>query len=234
MNISVLIPAFNEAQNIKQTIDGLIRLKDEFLNKNGMDLQIIVIDDGSSDNTYERAVECGVEVLKLDRNIGKGGALNRGMKKARGDIVIFLDADLRGSSFEAYKLIIPIIQDSAAVTVAQFRPPKAKGGFGFVKALASHGVRFFTGHKLTSVLSGQRAFKRKVLEDIADIPDGYSLEVGMLIDILIKGYRVVEVDVDMYHDVTGRNLQGFLHRGKQFIHILRVLIRKIRERRAIA
>lgn len=234
MNISVLIPAFNEEKNIKHTIDGLKRLKDEFLNKNGMGLQIIVIDDGSSDNTYEKVVECGVEVLRLDKNIGKGGALNHGMKKACGDIVIFLDADLRESSFEAYKLIIPIIQGTADVTVARFRPPKIKGGFGFVKALAFHGVRLFTGHRLTSVLSGQRAFKCSVLNDIAHIPDGYSLEVGMLIDILRKGYKVVEVDVNMHHDITGRNLQGFLHRGRQFIHILRILIRKIRERKAIA
>ena len=145
-----------------------------------------------------------------------------------------MDADLKESSADAHKLISPVINNQAHVAIARFKPSHKPGGFGFVKTLASGGVKLFTGQELTSVLSGQRAFKRQVLEDIGYIPDGYSLEVGMLIDILTKGYRVVEVDVDMYHDVTGRNLQGFIHRGKQFIDILKLLVNKLRERKAIA
>ena len=80
---------------------------------------------------------------------------------------------------------------------------------------------------MKSALSGQRAFRRQVLEDLRPIPGGFGVEVGMLIDLLRKGYRVVEVPVEMEHEATGRNLKGFLHRGKQFCHILRVLISKI-------
>ena len=137
---------------------------------------------------------------------------------------MFLDADLRQSASEAYKLLLPIINNTADVTIARFKPSDKPGGFGLVKALAAGGVKFFTGQKLTTALSGQRAFKRHVLENISPVPDGYSLEVGMLIDILTKGYRVVEVDVDMYHDVTGRNWHGFVHRGTQFLDILKILV----------
>ncbi len=227
MKISVLIPAHNEEQNIKQTIEGVQKIPG--LLAPDLSWQFIVIDDGSTDNTWAEANRCAVQALRLDKNIGKGGALRHGLKQADGDIIMFLDADLKQSASEAYKLLLPIINNQADVTIARFKPTNKPGGFGLVKTLATGGVKFFTGHKLTTVLSGQRAFKRPVLETIGHIPDGYSLEVGMLIDILTHGYRVVEVDVDMYHDVTGRDWQGFMHRGKQFLDILKILVSKLRE-----
>ncbi|HHY04452.1 MAG TPA: glycosyltransferase family 2 protein [Thermoanaerobacterales bacterium] len=232
MKISVLIPAFNEEHNIEETIKGIKKSEHKF--DQDTKLSIVVIDDGSSDKTYEKARQTGVEVIRLDENVGKGGALNHGMKMADGDIVVFLDADLKESSHEFYKLVLPIIKGDADAVIAKFKPVKTKGGFGLVKGLAFYGVRLFTGEKVTCALSGQRAFKREILEEIGRIPDGYGLEVGMLIDILKKGYKVKEVEVDMYHDVTGRNIKGFMHRGKQFFDILKVLLKKIGERKQIA
>ncbi|NLU11282.1 MAG: glycosyltransferase family 2 protein [Tepidanaerobacter acetatoxydans] len=227
MKVSVLIPAFNEEKNIEQTIKGLEYFKDTFCAENQVDLEILVIDDGSSDQTGIKASNAGAKVLSLNKNMGKGSALREGLKSIDGDILVFLDADLQASSSEVYKLVLPILKGEADVTIAKFKPPSKKRGFGFVKALAFYGVRFFTGKEVTSALSGQRAFKKDVLNDIGTIPEGFGIEVGMLIDILKKGYTVKEVDVDMYHDVTGRDLKGFLHRGKQFWHILKVLISKM-------
>ncbi|HHY13874.1 MAG TPA: glycosyltransferase family 2 protein [Thermoanaerobacterales bacterium] len=234
MKITALIPAYNEEENIEHTISGLLKLKKEFKEKRNIDFEIIVIDDGSSDNTRKIAQRYDVEVLGFDENLGKGEALDYGIKKSRGDIVLFLDADLRESSFEAYKLVNPIIKGKADVTVARLPAPKIKTGLGLVKTLAYRGVKFFTGHEFSCPLSGQRAFKRNVLDEIKQIPGGYGIEVGMLIDILKQGHNILEVDVDMYHDITGRNLRGFLHRGKQFLHILKILINKIGEKKTIA
>ena len=72
MKITALIPAYNEEKNIKYTISGLIKLKKEFKEKRNIDFQIIVIDDGSSDNTREIAQKYDVEVLGFDKNLGKG------------------------------------------------------------------------------------------------------------------------------------------------------------------
>lgn len=221
------MPAYNEENNIKQSLKGLEHFEKDFCKKNHLSSEIIVIDDGSKDNTYSRALEANAKVIKLEYNKGKGNALRQGLKKADGDIIVFLDADLRESSSEVFKLVLPILEDEADVVIARFKTSKEKKGFGLVKALASFGLILFTGKKVTSVLSGQRAFKKSVLEDIGPIPEGFGIEVGMLIDILKKDYRIKEVDVDMYHDVTGRDLKGFLHRGKQFWHILKVLISKI-------
>ena len=228
MRISVLIPAYNEEQNIEETIEGVKELTRSTTGSEHLELEIIVIDDGSRDNTHARAVKSGVETIKLTKNIGKGGALEHGLKKASGDIIVFLDADLKRSSSEASKLIKPIMTGEADVVIGSFKPSKTPGGLGLVKALAFYGVKLLAGCEVRSSLSGQRAFNRQVLDDLGPIPGGFSLEVGMLIDLLRKGYRVVEVPVEMCHEATGRNLKGFLHRGRQFIHILRVLISKIR------
>lgn len=227
MKISVLIPAHNEEDNIGKTLSGLEKFNEEFCKQKGIQLDIIVIDDGSSDNTYVKALGYKVKAIRLEPNRGKGGALREGIKKAQGDIIVFLDADLKESSYEIHKLVTPILKNDADVVIAKFKPPKKKGGFGFVKTLASRGVKFFTGKEFRSSLSGQRAFKKEVIEDIKHIPDGFGLEVGMLIDILKKGYSVIEVETDMYHDVTGRDIKGFIHRGKQFFDILKVLISKL-------
>ena len=227
MKISILIPAFNEEKNIEQTLKGLEDFKNTYCRENQIDLDLLVIDDGSVDQTCIKASKAGARVLELKENKGKGNALREGLKNVDGYIIVFLDADLRESSAEAYKLVLPILKDEADVVLARFKPPGKKKGFGFVKALAFYGVMFFTGKEVTSALSGQRAFKKEVLDAIGTIPEGFGIEVGMLIDILKKGFVVTEVDVDMYHDVTGRNLKGFLHRGKQFWHILKVLISKM-------
>jgi len=227
VKIDVLIPSYNEEKNIQHTLKGLEDFEEDFCKERGLDLEIIVIDDGSSDRTYEKALKLKVHAIRLKNNTGKGNALQEGFNRSTGDIVVFLDADLKESSYEVYKLVLPIISDEADVVIAKFKPTSKKGGFGFVKALAFYGIKLFTGKEITTALSGQRAFKREILTDIKKIPDGFGLEVGMLIDILRKGYSIKEVDVDMYHDVTGRDIKSFIHRGKQFWDIFKVLVSKI-------
>lgn len=219
MFVSIIMPAFNEGCRILDTIKQLDSIKhiDE----------IIVIDDGSSDDTYVKVKDLNkVKAIKLDLNKGKGNAVNVGIENISNEskIIVFLDADLKETSKEVYKLIIPIIENKADVTIAKFPKAKTKGGFGFVKNLAKNGVKYFTNKELTSVLSGQRAFKREVIDKFAKIPSGYSMEVGMTIDILNMGYEIKEIPVDMTHRETKRNLKGFIHRGRQFYHILRILI----------
>ncbi|SHJ65001.1 glycosyltransferase family 2 protein [Tepidibacter formicigenes] len=221
-HISIIIPAYNEKDKIKDTIEGIKDL-------NCID-EIIIIDDGSSDNTFKIAssYEC-VKAYRLDKNMGKGYALNYGLKIAmkNSDIIGFLDGDLGRTSSEVEKLIYPILNNECDVTIAKFPPAKKKGGFGFVKKLAKNGVKFLTGEELDSTLSGQRIFKKEVLKEFKEIPFGYGVEVGMTIDILKKGYKVKEVLVNMTHNETGRDLKGFIHRGKQFYHINIILLKKM-------
>ena len=221
--ISIIIPAYNEEDKIKDTLESIKSI--ETLN------QIIVVDVGSSDKTTEKASQVQSEKIKvftLDKNKGKGFALNYGLKIAmeNADIIGFLDGDLGSSSSEVEKLITPIINNEADVIIAKFPPAKKKGGLGFVKGLAKQSVLDMTGEELDATLSGQRLFKKEVLQQFEEIPFGYGVEVGMTIDILKKGYKIKEVLVNMTHSETGRDLKGFIHRVKQYYHIKKFLRKK--------
>lgn len=224
--ISIIIPAYNEEIRIKDTLESIKGINE--IN------EIIVVDDGSTDKTTKIASEVNSEkiiVLKLDKNRGKGYALNYGLKIAmkNADIIGFLDADLGSSAKEVKKLIDPMINGDADVVIAKFPPAKKKGGLGFVKGLAKNSVLEMTGVELDATLSGQRLFKKEVLEKFDEIPFGYGVEVGMTIDILKHGFKIREVLVNMTHNETGRDLKGFIHRGKQYYHIKKVLKQKKKE-----
>ena len=224
--ISIIIPAYNEEIRIKDTLESIKGINE--IN------EIIVVDDGSTDKTTKIASEVNSEkiiVLKLDKNRGKGYALNYGLKIAmkNADIIGFLDADLGSSAKEVKKLIDPMISGDADVVIAKFPPAKKKGGLGFVKGLAKNSVLEMTGVELDATLSGQRLFKKEVLEKFDEIPFGYGVEVGMTIDILKHGFKIREVLVNMTHNETGRDLKGFIHRGKQYYHIKKVLRQKKKE-----
>mgnify|MGYP000726684264 CR=1 FL=1 len=113
--ISIIIPAFNEEARIGNVIEPLFREKDFF--------EIIVIDDGSSDKTSEVAKGFfGVRVVKLDRNQGKGAAIIRGIEEARGDILVFIDADLVGLTKNHIRALVkPVADGGAEATLGVFR-----------------------------------------------------------------------------------------------------------------
>lgn len=220
--ISVIIPVYNEEDRIKDTLMGLI---DSNIKELG---EIIVIDDGSKDKTKEKVQEINSNLIyyfKLPYNCGKGAALRKGVEISRYSIIAFLDGDLGNSSKEIIKLIEPIYQDSADVVIAKFPPVSVKGGFGVVKKISHKGVHMLTGKEIENPICGQRVFKKNILFNI-EIPDRFGAEVGMTIDILKQGLRVKEVSVLMNHRETKRDVQGFIHRGREFINILFVLIKK--------
>jgi len=224
--ISIIIPAYNEENKIKDTLESIKDINEIH--------EILVIDDGSSDKTTEIAKTLEDEKIKvftLDKNRGKGYALNYGLKIAmkNATIIGFLDGDLGSTSSEVKKLITPILKDEADVIIAKFPPATKKGGLGFVKRLAKESVLEMTGKELEATLSGQRVFKKEVLEKFEEIPYGYGVEVGMTIDILKHGYTIKEVLVNMTHSETGRNSKSFIHRGNQFYNIKKVLKEKKKE-----
>jgi len=215
--VEALIPAYNEEDYIYETVQAVLSLPEI----NG----VLVVDDGSTDATAVKARLAGARVLSLAGNAGKGEALNRGIKELVARVVVLLDADLGTSAVEAGRLVLPVLNDEADMTVARFPRSSRKAGFGLVKRLAREGIRWYTGLVMESPLSGQRAVTRQVLQKITPFAGGFGVEVGLTIAAVRHGFRVVEVPVNMRHKETGRDLEGFLHRGKQFWHVARVLAR---------
>jgi glycosyltransferase involved in cell wall biosynthesis len=214
--ISVIIPAWNEAERIEKTLCALREIPDLE--------EILVIDDGSADGTAQIAERAGATVLRLPENRGKGYALTIGVEAARGDILLLLDADLQESAAEAVKLLTPVLHDEADMTIATFPViPGAGGGVGLVVRLARYGIRRITGRTMIAPLSGQRALRRAVLHATEGFDAGFGAEVGLTIDALCAGLRVLEVPTQMSHRITGRDARATLHRARQFVAVLRAL-----------
>jgi glycosyltransferase involved in cell wall biosynthesis len=216
MEISVLIPAYNEEDRIEKTVLALSNIT--FIS------QIMVVDDGSQDKTAQVAESAGATVICLEKNQGKGAALNHGAKFIKGDIVCLIDADLGSSAGEACKLINPILAGEADLTIGRFPKKRKKAGFGLVKKLASWGIQVNTGQIFTEPLSGQRAFTKDAFTKMLPFASGFGVEVLLTIKALKRGLRVVEVETEMTHKETGRDTCGFWHRGKQFVHVLKALL----------
>jgi len=218
--VSIIIPAFNEEGLVGQTVHAVSALP-------GVG-QIIVVDDGSTDNTAHVAKDAGAIVLRSEKNLGKGDALNLGIKEAIGDIVLLIDADLGKSAVEGRKLVDPVIKGQADLTIARFTSRNRKGGFGLALNLARKGIRHLTGLNMQAPLSGQRALNRKALAVLDNkFASGFGVEVAMIIDLARHGLVIREVPVEMSHRETEKNLAGFVHRGRQFWDILSIITRRL-------
>ncbi|MDN9008752.1 glycosyltransferase family 2 protein [Brevibacillus laterosporus] len=221
MRVSAIIPAFNEQDWIEETVSTL----------RGSSLihELIVVDDGSVDCTANIARPWVDQLIIMPKNVGKGAALQAGWKKATGDIILFLDADLQKSAREVDKLLTPVVRKDCDMSIAIVPKAPRKAGFGLAKKLAHQGIVQMTQQKLEAPLSGQRAFRRDLFSCVRFADCGFGIEVAMTIDFLRAGYRIKEVPVNFTHRYTTNNFQGFLHRGKEFWHVYRTIQRKRQE-----
>lgn len=230
MKIVALIPAHDEAERIAatvaaaQTILGVTR--------------VFVVDDASTDATGRIALAAGAEVLRLHTNVGKGSALDQGLARVRddADVLLLLDGDLGDTASQGGLLLAPVLAGDADMTVAVFPRPAVKAGFGLVNGLARLGIRTLGGRRgrafaATAPLSGQRAMTRECWQRITPFAFGYGVEVALTARALRADLRVLEVTTTMSHDATGRDAAGFAHRGRQFVHVARAIVRLAFERR---
>lgn len=215
-----VVPVYNESDLIVDTVENLKKI-------DSID-EILVVNDGSQDNTLEVVNTLGVSVINLEKNHGKGYAMRRAIETLEYDYIAFIDGDLGETSIQTEKLILPIINGEADVSIAKFSErstmTNTKGGFGIVKRFAKSGIYFFTKKEIDTSLSGQRVYKKQVIEKMNYIPDRYGIEVAMTIQTINNGFSIIEVPVTMNHRYSQRNLKGFIHRGKQFMDILKTFI----------
>jgi hypothetical protein len=154
--------------------------------------------------------------------------MNASLPYIKTDVVAFLDGDLGAAAGEAEKIIKPVVEGITDLCIASFPPPKKKGGFGIVKGTAAWAIRKVGKIEVTAPLSGQRAMTIEVLRTVTPFHEGYGVELGMSINALLHGFRLMEVPTTMTHNETGRDLKGFIHRGRQFIDVVRSIRRETR------
>ncbi|MHB1391766.1 MAG: glycosyltransferase family 2 protein [Clostridia bacterium] len=214
-NVSVIIPAYNEQCRIMKTLASL--------NEIDSIKEIIVVDDGSTDSTYRllQSVE-GITLLHMRYNKGKGNAVRYALDYVTGNFVALLDADLCESAAEVKKLIEHIKPGEKSIIIGRLPSSKRTGGFGIVRKISGSGFHALTSRKVDSLLSGQRILPLDFLRSI-DLPNGFGLEFKITLEGVRAGFELIEVPVDMRHRETGRDIKGFLHRGKQCMDILSLI-----------
>ncbi len=227
--VAVVIPARNEADRIQATVTAALGLPAVAL--------VLVVDDGSKDATAAAARRAGAIVTRHARNRGKGAALETGAEavrlldqreqRDRPRHLLFLDADLGGTAAGAGPLIEPVVAGTADMTIAVFATTVKLGGHGLVVGLSGAGIRRATGWRPAQPLNGQRCLTRAAFEAARPLARGWGVETALTIDLLRKGLRVTEVEVELAHRATGTGMRAQLHRAHQLTDVARALATRL-------
>jgi glycosyltransferase involved in cell wall biosynthesis len=223
--VAVVIPARNEADRIQATVTAALGLPGAAV--------IIVVDDGSKDGTAAAARSAGAVVTRHARNRGKGAAMETGAeavalldqreRRDRPRHLLFLDADLGRTAAAAGPLVEPVLAGTADMTIAVFATTVKLGGHGLVVGLSGAGIRRATGWRPAQPLNGQRCLTRAAFEAARPLARGWGVETALSIDLLRKGLRVTEVEVELAHRATGTGMHAQLHRARQLTDVARAL-----------
>lgn len=225
--VVAVVAARDEAERIAATVAALLDIP-------GVD-RVVVADDGSRDDTAARAAGAGAAVTRRSRPRGKGAALEAGIDLALAGgparVVLLADGDLGASARTLEALLPPVLSGSADLCIATFPAGAGGGGFGLVKRAARRAIAGLSAYSPVEPLSGQRAISTDVLREMRPLAHGFGVEAAMTVDAVRAGLRVVEVPCDLAHRRTGRTPAGFLHRGRQALHIGRALLPRAVARR---
>src|SRR3989338_4669473 len=184
MKVSLIIPAYNEQNTIAKVIETAKKVRhiDE----------IIVVDDGSTDTTKEIAKNHEAKIFSHKKNLGKGSAISTGIQHAKGDVIVFIDADLTNiSPRKITALIHPILNDEADFTKATFKRKRGRVTELAVKPLLKTILPMLD---FSQPLSGQFAAKREFLEKIRINPK-WGVDIQLLLEAFKSKLRVKEVDI---------------------------------------
>jgi hypothetical protein len=200
--LTILVAARDEEESISDTVTAL--------HASFPGAEVIVADDGSGDATADRAEAAGAVVLRLPRR-GKGQALSAAERAAPPGALLLVDADLRGD----LAALLPV----DGLRVAKFAERQG-GGFGIAKGVARALIRLRTGFESREPLSGQRALSPQARAAVFPLAPGFGAETRMTIDAVRAGVRVEELELELRHRATHRDVDGFLRRGRQLLHAL--------------
>jgi len=219
--ISVVIPAYNEQITIGKTISDTILTMDSLK----MPYEVIVVNDGSTDDTARVASGYKATLLSDDKNRGKGYALRKGFQHAQGDIVVTIDSDGAHEPKEIPDLIQPLLDGADVVAGSRYlggRMHTTTRLHRIGNAMFNLAILALTGKYVTDSQSGFRAFKREVLQKINLQSLGYDIEVEMTVKSLKNGFVFQEKPICCERRKHSYSKLRILHDG---IRISKAIIR---------
>jgi glycosyltransferase involved in cell wall biosynthesis len=224
MRISFLVPAYNEGATIGEVLDRIDAL--------GLDRQVIVVDDGSTDETaavVERRLSDsdGLVLVRHERNRGKGAAIRSAIERIDGDIAVIQDADMEYDPEDVPGLIEPIVRGKADVVygsrLSGGRPQRA---YLFWHLVGNRFLSLLTNLLFNTTLSdmetGYKAFRAEVLRSLDLREDDFGIEPEITAKVCLRGLRIYELPIAYY----GRTYaEGKKITWRDGVKALRVLLR---------
>ncbi|MBI1870785.1 MAG: glycosyltransferase family 2 protein [Chlamydiae bacterium] len=201
--VSIIIPAYNEEKNIRSVIEDTLQLKTQF------PLEIIVVDDGSKDETADVAKSAGADrVISYPKNKGKGGAFRMGVDEAKGEYIIQIDADHQFQPHEIPLLVEALHQGYDLVLGSRFNQGKVeKGSVKWVNVfgnwLMSATTTFFSGIKVTDIMAGFKGFKTEVARKLDLVTSHFGYEAEIIVKAGKMGFSVKEIPITYTKRIFG-------------------------------
>ncbi len=189
-SISVIIPAKNEAASIGLVVSGIRELL--------ADAEILVIDDGSSDETRTISEQAGAKVISHPRSLGNGAAVKAGARRANGETLVFMDADGQHNPADIPRLLAELENGNDMVVGAR-ASAKSHANIGRLMANGIYNLvaSAVTGHTIPDLTSGFRAVKaEKFRQYLYLLPNGFSYPTTITMAFMRSGYPVEFVDIE--------------------------------------
>lgn len=232
--ILLIIPAYNEEASIINTVNSIINYKE-------LDLDYIVINDGSTDKTEKLLIDNNISHIKLPFNMGIGAAVQTGYKYARDknyDIAVQFDGDGQHDINYIKKLIMPIINDNANMTIgsryiddiSEFKSTKTRQ-FG-IKLLSKY-IKLLSKREIKDVTSGYRAADKSIIKIFSkEYPTEYPEPITNYV-LLKLNYKVIEIGVNMLERKGGKSsinlTKSVYYMFNTFISIILINLKKYKE-----
>lgn len=205
-SLSVIIPAYNEGRAVGFVVKDVLKLSKHY------QLEIIVVSDGSTDNTAATAKKAGAhKVIEYKKNRGKGGAFQTGIKHATGTYVVQIDADRQLLASEIPQLLEPL-QNGFDMTLGARYDVFSLLKSDAVSLLNLSGnlmlslvASLFARRNITDVMTGFKAFKRKALLDINPKVDHFGYETEVVIKAAKKGYKIKTILITCERRMDGKS-----------------------------
>lgn len=213
-NVTIVIPAYNEKMVIGDVIAGIQALEGEY--------EILVVDDGSTDDTYDIIKDMGVRIIRHPRNKGYGAALKTGIRNANGDIVLTMDSDGQHKPEDIPKLLESIEEYDMVVgqrIKGSQTPILRRPG----KAILRWTANYLAGMKIPDLNSGFRAMRKDIVSKFLHIlPNGFSFSTTITIAMIKESYDVKYVPIQTRKRV-GKSTVSYRDAFNMLMLILRII-----------
>ena len=213
MRISVILPAKNESEGLHRTLPAL---RSRF-----PDVEVIVVNDGSTDDTALVATDHGAQVLSSPYSMGNGAAIKRGARAATGDVLVFMDADGQHSP-ELVQLLLDKLDEGYDMVVgARNAAGQANVSRGAANAFYNQLASWMTGHRVADLTSGFRAVRKdRFCEFLHLLPNGFSYPTTCTMAFFRSAYAVAYVPIPVARRIGSGSHIRPLRDGLRFLLII--------------